>query len=679
MSLLTPRLLRVFHGLAWVFISVVALFFILLAIAAYGIPGTWLQSLFDNAISPEVGKLTVERVSYLPLRGAKVEGLTLRSPEGEVMASFSLAQIGLPLFSLRSIPERITSITVEDLYVAQPEFEDDGEPPPDFSKIELPNLRTIQVKLLRSDVIDIKVDSANAQLSTEGQTLRFANIASDVSDAGEHVEGFVEIDFAKQVVNLSLRGHIFQTRINGIWTLFELDVVRHYSDNFHLKAPAWGDFSICVGLNKYHDIFRLNGQIVALGGGDYCGVPFDEASTTVTSESVWETRTTFNNIKAYRNGKLAAEGSLFFDVGNDKFEFSAINHTLSPKECLQIVDEPFTEVIPEITAETPPQLNLVGRLPLMTPQTPSKVFLDGTIALPNGGSIYGLKVDAAETALKMANGTVALHHAKATLPTDKGEVSGTVSFEIPEAADYADISAAVHFANASLKDIAQPFSRSKNIPEATATGFADLHCRTGDNILSTINGDFSCVVEGGLITRARIFSGLTNVMADYIPGISSITDVSKATVNGSVTNGVVLVPDFELTGDLLSVEGTIAFDLPQDTINAELSAGNFKRGSVMGYLTRWATRPLNTLVWHIRVSGPRKDLDWKVHTFVNTLWDSTLGRIGEDSEEETPVEITPIEAEEEESSGGVLSWFGLGGDEAEEEETPPAETAPSTK
>ncbi len=662
-------LLRLLHKLMWGFVVLVILLILLFAFAAYGIPGTWVQSKLDAMVDAETGKLTVEHISYLPLRGLTIKGVALRSPEGKLMAGCSQAQLTFPLFSLESPSERLRRITIEDLYIEQPVLDDSDEPPPDFSQIDLPIMKDVQVKLVRPDICGIAAEYAMATLNMTEKNLCVTHISARLNSTGEHAEGTVEVDLNQQVVSLALRGHLYQTRLNPIWEILELETVRHYSDNFHLKAPAWGDVNIRVGLNKYHNIFQLSGDIVALGGGDYCGVPFDEASTTLTSQGVRATRTTFDAMKAYRSGTLVAEGSLLFDVGEDLFEFTARNYSLSPKECLQIIDEPFTDVIPPILAPEPPQLNIRGTLPLMTEQAPSKVILDGTLLFPSGGTVQGLKTDLLKTELKMKGGVITLRHLHAKLPTDAGEVDGTVSFVISDDADFADISAAARFVNVSLQDVISPFSRSKNIPTAKLNGFADLNCRTGEDILSSLHGDFNCTLEGELITRARIFSKLTNVIADYIPGISSLTDSSKALLVGTIDKGVVVIPDFELTGDLLSIEGSILFDLPGDTVNAELSVGNFKRGSVMGYLTRWATTPVNTFLWQIRLNGPRDNIEWEIHTLVNRLWDSTLGR---------EASSTTTTETEEDSSGGFFSWLGFGSDDddASQAHETPADEAP---
>ncbi len=666
-------LLRALHGLTWLFVVVLVLLFILLVVAACGIPGSWLQSYLDDMVSPEVGTLTVERISYLPIRGLTIKGMALKSQDGELLVGMSRSNFEFPLFSLRSFADRLKSVTIEDLYVAIPQELSPDDIEFDFSTLELPQLKDVQLTLVRPNIIEVTAESAIAQVSVEGQRLLAKDITVQVSQQGEMVEGTVIADFQQQVVDLSLRGHAYQTRINGIWRALNLDIVRHYSDNFHLNAPAWGDMEIRVGLNPRHDIFHLEGDIVALAGGNYCGVPFDEGITHVVSDNVYDTHTVFSGIKAYRDNELLGTGMLTFDVGSETFEFEVESERLSPVECLQIIDEPFTDRIPEIVATVPPKLKLRGTLPLYRVQEMSeKIYLDGEIIFPEGGTCLGLKTTYIESELRMGNNVISLKDTTVRFPSGDGEVNGNASFALSPAADFMDVSVATHLKNVSILDIAKPFSRSENIPDAMVNGFVDISCRTDETIKSSLHGDFNLLVEGEILTRAQIFSVLTDVLADYVPGVSSITDVSQAKVNGSIDNGVLLVPDFELTGDLLSVEGTIAFNIPQDTVYAELSAGNFKRGSVLGYLTRWATKPVNSLVWQIRLSGPRDDIEWTIHTFVNRIWDSTLG------DDTTP--LTPKTEDEDEGGlfDGVLSIFGLGDDEEDEPEAEAVEEETST-
>ncbi len=657
MKLLSPFVLRIAHGLTWVAMVLGALLLLVLAVAAYGLPGRWFQSTLDELIDPALGTLTVERISYLPIRGLSLKGMTFKSPEGELYTGLSRINFEIPLFSLQPFPERLKSVTIEDLYVFTPPYVEAKEEPYDFSTLELPHFKNVRLTLVRPHIMDITAQKLTATVTTEKQRLVVADISVQVSEKGEHAEGSVEVDFREEIVDVAVRGHLYPSRLNGIWKTLDLDIVRHYSDNFSLRAPAWGDAHIRVGLNCRDNIFDFDGTIVVLSGGDYCGVPFDEASTKLTSHQIYGTRTVFEDIKVYRGGEIAVEGGLTFDVALDTFEFEAQNTQLSPTECLQIIDEPFTAVIPEMTAVEPPRLTVKGALPLLTQQTPSRVFLEGKVVFPKGGTVHGVKVAYLESLLNMSNGTFSLRNTLAKFPTNQGEVTGNASFVIPPHAEYADISVAAHINNLSIPDVASSFSKSKNIPIAAVDGFVDLSCRTDESLKSSVQGDFNLLVEGEILTRAKLFSGLTDVMADYVPGISSITDVSSAKVNGSIDKGIVLIPDLEVTGDLLSVEGKIAYNIPLDTVSAELSVGNFKRGSVMGYLTRWATTPLNSLVWQIHVNGPRRDLEWTVHTFVGRIWDSTLGDDDRSLQEKTEPEP--------ESEGGFFSWLGFGEDEEE--------------
>lgn len=628
-------LLHLFHGLLWCGAVLAALLFILLCLAAYGIPGRWIQSMFPAVLSENGLLLSVDRVAYLPLKGLQVKGFLLRNAEKERLASFSSATFAFSLFSAKPWEERLTGITVEDLFVTQVTYDPDYVPectlpapedrraPIDLSHLSLPRIGPVELTVSRSDTLEIRLEEVTGTLEIKDNTLFFSDLHARIDSHGQTCDADLEINLPEGVVEARIRGFLFQTRLNGIWRALNFPVIEKYCNNFVLETPAWGDCTFTVGIDKYRNIFRLALDVVATDGA-YCGVPFDEATATISCHGIWDTVTEISPIVVRRNGDVAAKGSLTFDIVNDCFRFRAESTGLRADECLKLIDMPFTEAIPVIRGETPPHLTIQGEIPLYTEQTPARVLLSAEIALPDGGTLHGIPVKEARSTLSMEAGTLSLTDFTATLPNN-GTLRGHADLKIPEDAAHTDLSTLLYLEKADLGALLTPFGAAT--PEnATVTGFVDLSCRTDDTFAGSLRSAYSLTVDGGLITRLPLFAGLTNLIADNIPGISALTDSSTARLVGSAEKGYFILPEFSLTGDLLSIEGPVSYDLKTDHLLARIIAGNFKQGSLLGYLTRWATVPLNRLMWQAKVTGPLAEPDWEIVTIVEGLWSRAWGK-----------------------------------------------------
>lgn len=625
-------ILRLAHALLWLCAALAALLLLALCVAAYGIPGAWLQGRLDAALPASVGRLSLERLSYRPGGGLVLEGVALRAPDGHLLMSLRRGAAGIRLLTFAPLLERLDALDLDGLYVAQIRYApdrvvEDALPPPearppfpDLSQIPLPELRDVPLRLTDADVLEIRAKRIEGRLTAGGGRLRFHDLRGDVAgDGRQTVEGDVLVDLRGPHAEAALRGFLDNRVLDGLWRALDFPLIGEYVANVTLNAPAWGDCAFTVGLNKYDNRFTLRADLVSTDGGAYLGVPFDEAQCTIRCRGIWDAVTEIGPIVARRDGRIAAIGALRFDCPADRFSFRAEGDGLTPRECLRLIDLPFTELLPELHTQTPPLIRLDGSLPLLSEQTPERVTLRGLVRAPGGGRLDRLPFDSVQASLAMTNGVFAIKDLDLRLPHG-GSLAGEVSFEIPPAADRAFLSAAVHLADASLADLFAPYGMDA-LTNCVASGFVDLRGRTDDTFPQSLQAEYDLTVNGGLIRRLPLFAGLTDLLADHIPGVSSFTDSSSARLVGTADAGVFRIPRFSLDGDLLSIEGPAVYDLPNDRLTATVNAGNFKQDTLMGDLTRWATVPVNRFLWRVHVEGPIANPAWRITTILNTVLD----------------------------------------------------------
>ena len=627
--------IRLVHICLRIVCGVVLLVAVLLLLLANGFPGRWLQPILDRAL-PETLHASVQHVSFVPGTGLILREASLRDASGKTLVSFSQGSFALRIPPLSFSWENLSAITLEDLFVAQIEYDPDrvteSEPPPEdqrrpfpeLTAFPVPTFRDVALTFVRPNVLEVEAQRITGILRTDAGILHFSKLKGLIGEEKQRVEAEVALNIRQGFATASLRGFIYHTRLNGIWRAIDFPIIETYSNNFSLNSPAWGDCTFTVGFDKYKNIFDLRIDLAAPGGGSYCGVPFDSAEGTIRCHGIWDAVTTIEPIIAKRGGKVAATGSLVFDCPRDRFFFKAEGSELQPAECLKLIDMPFTEVIPAMSGTTPPQVTFQGDIPLLSEQTPSRINLKGHVCFPQGGAIEGFAFQTAESSLSMTNGTFRLEGLRATF-SNGGETLGDVALAIPEDASTVDLSTHLSYTNAPLVDILAPL-KFTTIPSCTASGTLDMACRPDATFPSSITSKFDCTIQSDRLARIPLFSSLTDALANHIPGFSALTDLTTVKISGSSERGVFTIPEFSLTGKLLAIEGTLAYDLPNDAFSAELIAGNFKPGSFMGVTTRWISFPVNSLLWEILGSGSLSNPKWKARSFVGKLWDKATHR-----------------------------------------------------
>lgn len=599
-----------------------------LIILAHGLPGPWVMSLAQRYISADLDTLTCDTVSYSLLRGITVQNVVFADEDGECLASAERVTLDFRIFSCASLTERLLRLDVAKLYVAQIQYplSPRTEPFPDPSQVQIPKFRHLRILLTDPDILEIRAERiAGFLTTTEDNKLHFRDLKGRISGREEWAEGDVLIDLHGGTVSSHLRGFANHLRLDGIWHALDFPLLEEYSHNFALEKPTWADASFTVGLDKYRDIFTLHLTLRA-PEGTYCGVPFEEGSATIDCKGIWAAHTEISDLRVRRNGSEIATGKLVFDCGEDRFSFEAKSHGFTFDECFRLIDMPFTEAIPKMTSERPPLLRISGSIPLFAEQTPERVVLDGAVRVGSNWNFMGWSVGPSSTTLTMKEGRLSLKDLNLTAPQG-GTAKGRVEITIPNSADYTDIVAEMTVKGVPVVDCLDPMN-VKVLENCVADGDLYLSCRTDETFKSSVNAVFDLVFSGGLISRIRLFSGLTDLLADVVPGISSLTDSSHLELKGTAQNGEFEIPDFNLTGSLFAIEGPVKYSLVKDHLLADLTVGNFKRDSILGTTTRLLQLPtLGRLLWNVRVSGPISEPKWTIRTFAHRLF-------GDDSDEE---------------------------------------------
>lgn len=603
--------------LGWVLRMTAVPLILLLLVAAYGIPGRWVSAWLPEALSG----FTCDRVALRPSSGLVVFAPRLTGADGTLFGTAEQVSVG---FRLRGKGDgwlgHIASISAKGLIVPYFEWEAAEAPLPDLSGVPIPNLRGIRLTLEDASVVDIRAKTLTGWIRADAEqgTIDFYALKAVLDGESEQAEAQLTLDIHDAKATARISGTLYPYRLNSLYRFLGFPIIGEYSDNFALNAPAWGNCGFTVGFDKHRDLFVFDLDVVSRHGGTYCGIPFDSAEGHIACRGVDSAVTVIDPLTVRRGDRVVASGRLEFDCPNDRFAFRAESDALMPDEVLRIIDMPFTEIIPDIRCLAPPEVSIGGSMPFMTDPTPASVRLEGSVRVQAPVTVDNVPFERLSLNLAMADSLLTLRQIDAGL-AGGGSAEGSLSVFIPQTAEYTDLSGAVRLNDVSLRGPVAPYLPAEDLPDITLNGTVSMMMRTDANALSSLNGDFELDAFGERIQRLPLFAGLTDLLADYVPGISSLTDTSRIRAKGTVRDGVVEIPEFHLTGTVLAVEGPVTYNLPADNLEATLLAGVFKEGTVIGSLTRWALVPLARLIMEIEVRGPLFAPEWTRASTLNKL------------------------------------------------------------
>lgn len=148
-------------------------------------------------------------------------------------------------------------------------------------------------------------------------------------------------------------------------------------------------------------------------------------------------------------------------------------------------------------------------------------------------------------------------------------------------------------------------------------GKIELSGPLGEDCLAGLNGNGSFRIENGHIAQMKLFLGLTEVLSEYVPGVASIVNQTRASADYVITNGVIQSSNILIEGSLISIRAEGSYDMVNDNLDFEVRVRLMKDESLLGkYLIRPITWPFAKLLLEYKVQGKIEDPEW---TYISIL------------------------------------------------------------
>ena len=617
--------------------------YILICILAISILGIATLLLFEQPVPESMLKritaslsntnclVRADSASFLFSRGLKINNVRVydrKKKASRPMASASCIDLAL---NLRSFPwskqSLLKSVTITDFkyprlpdgyyipdsveFPGQPDFKEKDEP----LELELPTLQPFNLKLIRPEVIGVTPKSVTADsVSVTPAGIRIDGIRLDWADADVpmSLDGTFEFNLETQRVEGEVHGQARQHNIRPM--LVALDITNSYAfiDSFtRVEKPV--DASCAFDVNLRNNDLHLHLEL-APEGGCYNGVPLESArgplDVRVFVRDVYQNaKITVGPIEAKLADGTQMSGTVIYENTNDigYVDFDVRSNT-SLSNALAVADVLNDGTLDCVAPAAPPHITLKGRL-AVDPTHAKANNLTGTLSFLRG-TVFSIPMRNASARFNVQGTDVTFTDAYAT-PEHGGSIKGGALISVPGfKQENASFRVDVSGEGIALADIADVFHFDLGDKRGIIEGNTTLSGPLSTNVIHHLNGGGRVVCKDGHLAQMRLFYGFTEYLAKHVPGIGSLVNLSNASLDYTLTNGVFRASEAVIAGDVLAISATGKYDIPNDALGF---SGNISLKKNENMLVRIATTPIRwpfAKIFGFRLTGHIDDPSW---------------------------------------------------------------------
>jgi len=144
--------------------------------------------------------------------------------------------------------------------------------------------------------------------------------------------------------------------------------------------------------------------------------------------------------------------------------------------------------------------------------------------------------------------------------------------------------------------------------------------RAMTNNYEVLNGSGSLKVTNGQLTRFKLFAGLTQLLAEHVPGVAAVVDQTAASGDYVIENGVLRSDNIFIEGKLFSIKMYGRFDAVRNRMDFTVRAQFTRKDSILGtYLINPVTWPFTKLLLEFRLTGPADNPKWEYVSVIDRV------------------------------------------------------------
>lgn len=496
------------------------------------------------------------------------------------------------------------------------------------------HLSRVGITLDEPSFADIAPTRVTADLSLRDQEIVLENICAEwAGGVPEAVVGTVRFDTVAKTITVQASGLITQRHVWPVLVLVDSPQVLHYADNItspDVPLTVSCDLTLTPQLQTL--VFKIKGHDLSWRGVPVVTLNCAIEAINPVAQKAWQVTITPLSVVT-TNGSGSA--TLIYNETKGQLALEA-KAAIPAIDLFNMIEVLHTGQLDHVHIEGVPYLTLSGTIDADSTRV-IPYDLTGTIEAP-GVDLYGLAL--AETSCTLTvrdQWTVRFDDIQARLKHG-GLITGGVGLDLTESASGLPFEADLALKKASPTDFLKLLKRT-NTWEGVVDGSIALTGNLTSNTVDSFNGSGTFAVSKALIARVPLFAGFTDYLARNIPGVDLLVSQSDASLSFRINNGILQTDDFLVEGSFFSISGKIKYAITRDMLDGKAHVNIFRRGSLVGRVTRIVTLPFDRLLLEFRITGPAEQPVWNYRGIIQRIVGSVMGSSSDTpipQEDETP-------------------------------------------
>ena len=479
----------------------------------------------------------------------------------------------------------------------------------------LPRLPTFTLILEQPYILGLEPTRVMGQVEMEPQLCRVRDVRINWDDKEypTALDGDVIVDLTARVIRGEVKGYATQHQIRPFVERLDITSALPYMDAFTEiiePIPSHGVFTVDLRKGDFGMNLRLRPTM-----GRYNGVAMDRADGTINVL----TQIRGTNCNVYLNVALPEAIDLKGRKMNGRVKLEMVDNLIrlgfdaksafTFKDILAISDFIDPELVSDVKCTTAPTITCVGHTGI---SAADKAYNDlGGSASLAAGSLFDFQFRDLTMNYRLKEDRLSFTEIAAR-GKDESHITGESTLYLEDFdADKAHFEMSAHYRDGTLDELAD-FLKFE-VADRTGRIDADFHFEgpLNTNVLEKLNGRGNVKIKKGHLAQLRIFAGLTKELAAHVPGVDYLTNLSDASGDFAVQNGILTTTNVVISGGLVTVTARGKYDIVKDDLDFAVQARLLQNKSVVSTIVSPVTWALTKMLLEFHVKGSTKDPKWE--------------------------------------------------------------------
>lgn len=577
----------------------------------------WLVREISIFASPADEVVTLGGVSFGFRSGLVVDRLSVYG-RAVSLPLVSADRLRLDLFARKAFVSRLCVAPVVNAAGAQ--ATGPCESSRDLS-FDFPSFDEFELDLDRPDIMGIAPERVTCKVSSSPRRLAVRDIYLLWPDGERRMvmNGTLDADLDSGMLKAFVGGQALQRHIRPLLVSLDVPSSYPYIDAFtQVKGPVPASCAVMADLRNGDLHLDID---LAPKMGLYKRVPLDWATSRIavdvkTRGSDLCCRTDVGPLETCDSRGRRFGGTLSVVCTNDSTRLLIdARSNLTKVDTLGIIDCFDQGTFDFLTTDEAPQISARGRV-VINGAPSEETDLRGRVETAYG-ALFSLPGKNISFDYRFCGDRVTVTNAVLEGVT-QGRVTGVCELAFPGLETHdATFDADVRYDDMRLQDLAQVFEVVSDRRDGNVSGRLRLSGRLApESFARSLCGSSEFNVKGGHLSQVPLFAGLTELLAEYVPGVSSIVNQGDASGTFKLADGIMTTSDFCIEGNLFSIKASGSYDIAADRLDFVFRTRFMRNDSFLKMLVRPITWPFSKLLMEFRLTGSVSNPRWE---YINIL------------------------------------------------------------